>query len=172
MYLSGSYLAMCVCATGEFFDVTCFAGPSHYHSLRVKGEGGAASLASCMVRATDFELACQPADDSKDARAEFAKNTRGMFFKCLVYTAAIHLAWAKEDNHELISNRSVCVLQCTRADLQCLQTAQIDPQSQVVTLILDVVTDKRHFHIVRKAEAADAQEGGEGECGSYPVAIP
>ena len=84
---------------------------------------------------------------------------------CLVYTAAIHLAWSQEDNHELISNKSACVLQCTRADLQCLRTAEIDPQSQIVTLIFDVVTDKRNLHLVK----AEADERAAGEADSDPT---
>ena len=176
-----------VCLAGETFDVTCFAGPNNYHCLRANGECSAGSLASCIIRATDFELSCQPAEGSKTPKADFAKNTRGKFMSCLVYTAAIHLAWGQENNHDLISNKSACVLQCTRADLQCLRTAEIDPQSQIVTLIFDVVTDKRHLHLVKAEAEADEGAAGpttqandeeeedakedEGEGDSYRVAI-
>ena len=141
------YLQAAVKTTGEVFDVTCFAGISQYHCLRVHGECSHSHLSSCHLRCTDFELACQPEEGDARPKEAFMRNTHGMFMQCLVYASSIHLAWAAEDNHELISLSSACTLQCTRADLDLLRTVDVDPAAHIVTVILDVVTDKQHFHV-------------------------
>ena len=143
------YFQAAVRTQGEVFDVTCFAGVSQYHCLRAHGECGHAHLSSCHLRSTDFELACQAEDDvpAQQAKEVFARNTRSMFMQCMVYTAAIHLAWEQEPNHESISHNSAAVLQTSRADLNMLQTAAVDPACQIVTVVLDVVTDRKHFHL-------------------------
>lgn len=147
------YFQAAVRAQGEVFDVTCFAGVSQYHCLRAYGECGHAHLSSCHLRSTDFELACQPDEGSNAPKDDFAKNTRAMYMPCMVYTSAIHLAWQREENADSISSQSVCVLQSTRADLAQLEHTSPDPAAQIVTVILDVVTDKKHLHLARDSNA-------------------
>ena len=152
------YFQAAVKAAGEVFDVTCFAGVSQYHCLRAYGECGHAHLSSCHLRSTDFELACQPAEGSKTPREDFARNTRAMYMNCMVYTSAIHLGWQREDNAECISSQSACVLQTTRADVAQLQHISPDPASQIVTVILDLITDKKHLHLARVVNDGPEQE--------------
>ena len=141
------YYQAVVKTAGEVFDVTCFAGVSQYHCLRTHGECDAAHLSSCHLRATDFEQICQPDAKSKNKKEDFAKNTRGCFMPALTYMASIHLAWGLDSNADNISSKSSAVLQSTRADLNQLRDVTIDPVSEIVTVILDVVTDKKHFHL-------------------------
>ena len=89
-----------------------------------------------------------------------------MFMPCIVYATSIHLAWTKgSPNHERISQHSQCFLQSTRTDLTYLKSLQLDPAVEMVTLILDVTTDKSHFHLVKQAAEGEAAEGeaAEGE---------
>ena len=147
---------------GEQYDVTSFAGVCQYECLRVHGECGPGHVSSCHLRATDFESMCQPEKGDPEPKVTFAKNTRKLFLPCLVYTAAIHLAWQKEGNHESISPKSRCFLQSTRDDLSCLANMDLDPAAQIVTLIIDVFTDKGHLHFV-KAVSGSAEENPEDE---------
>ena len=147
---------------GEQYDVTSFAGVCQYECLRVQGECGPGHVSSCHLRATDFESMCQPERGDPEPKVTFMKNTRKLFLQCLVYTAAIHLAWQKEDNHESISPKSRCFLQCTREDLSWLAEMDLDPAAQIVTLIIDVFTDKGHLHFV-KAVSGSAEENPEDE---------
>ena len=158
------YFQAAVRAQGEVFDVTCFSGVSQYHCLRAYGECGHAHLSSCHLRSTDFELACQPEENSKTPREEFAKNTRAMYMPCMVYTSAIHLAWQREQNADRISSQSACVLQSTRADIAQLQQVHPDPASEVVTVVLDIVTDKQHLHFARSGNA-DSEKAADNEYG-------
>ena len=147
---------------GEQYDVTSFAGVCQYECLRVQGECGPGHVSSCHLRATDFESMCQPEKGDPEPKVTFAKNTRKLFLPCLVYTAAIHLAWQKEGNHESISPKSRCFLQSTRDDLSCLANMDLDPAAQIVTLIIDVFTDKGHLHFV-KAVSGSAEENPDDE---------
>lgn len=87
-------------------------------------------------------------------------NTHNMFLQCITYTASIHLAWEREANHTRISPSSRSFLQCTHHDMMLLSTAEIDPTVSVVTLILDMTTDKGHLHLVAPAAGTsqDSQE--------------
>ena len=77
-----------------------------------------------------------------------------MYMPCMVYTSAIHLAWQREENAGSISSKSACVLQSTRADLAQLEHTSPDPAAQIITVILDVVTDKKHLHLARDSNAS------------------
>ena len=147
---------------GEQFDVTCFSGVSQYHCLRVQGECGPGHVSSCHLRATDFESMCQPEPGDPQQKATFMKNTRKLFLPCLIYSAATHLSWQKEENHESISTNSRCFLQATRDDLQSLRYLELDPTAHIVTLIIDVFTDKKHLHFVR-AGSGSADENKDDE---------
>ena len=48
-----------------------------------------------------------------------------------------------EENHESISTYSRCFLQATRKDLRSLAELELDPIAQIVTIIIDVITDKK-----------------------------
>ena len=88
-----------------------------------------------------------------DIKAAFEANTRAMHLQCLAYQASIHLAWEAEPNHERISSQSQCFMQCTRENLELLKNdIGFEPKASVVTLILDVITDKKHFHFVRETK--------------------
>ena len=134
---------------GEVFDVTCFTGVTLYQTLRVHGQTTVGCVESCTIRANDFVMQCQAESGDRDPKATFGKNTRDLFMRVMVYLASIHLAWAKEPNHARISNLSRCCLQATREDLNRLQELEVDPQAEIVTIILDVITDKGHVHLVR-----------------------
>lgn len=139
---------------GEVFDVTCFTGINQYHCLRVQGECGPAHLSSQHIRAVDFEMACTPSDEVKGAARKevFAANTRAHVRESITYLASIHLAWEEDKNHESTTPHSFGCIQASRADLQRLEQEQLDPEAQIVTAILDVVTDMRHFHFVKHGE--------------------
>ena len=83
-------------------------------------------------------------------------STRKHHLACLTYQASIHLAYESETNHERITPSSFACLQATREDLQRLASQQLDPGSDIVVLIFDVVTDQRHFHFVKSSKAADS----------------
>lgn len=70
----------------------------------------------------------------------------------MVYMASIHLAWEEERNHDRISRLSRCCLQATREDLNSLKSQEVDPAAQIVTIIIDVTTDKKNTHFVRAAD--------------------
>ena len=129
--------------------MTCFTGVTLYQTLRVHGQTTVGCVESCTIRANDFVMQCQAESGDRDPKASFATNTRDLFMRVMVYLASIHLAWAKEPNHARISNLSRCCLQATREDLNRLQELEVDPQAEIVTIILDVITDKGHVHLVR-----------------------
>ena len=81
---------------------------------------------------------------------------------CLIYTAATHLSWQKEENHESISTNSRCFLQATRKDLRSLAELELDPIAQIVTIIIDLITDKKKMHFV-KAGSGSADESKDDE---------
>jgi hypothetical protein len=84
----------------------------------------------------------------------FKKATRDMFPQSVVYLASIHAAWrATKENHKRVS-AATAILQCTRENLEALKQINPDPSAMIVTLIIDVVTDGQHIHLVR-------QTGGE-----------
>ena len=78
-----------------------------------------------------------------------------MFMPCLTYLSSIDLAWQKEPTHTRISPESISLLQASRADLELFKTLPVDPNASIVTLIIDCVTDRNHFHLVK--EAAESQ---------------
>jgi hypothetical protein len=80
----------------------------------------------------------------------FAKATRSMFAQSMVYHASIHSAWrsSARENHKRIST-ATAVLQCTRENLESLKVMEPDPSAKIVTVIIDVVTDAHHIHLVR-----------------------
>lgn len=141
---------------GEVFDVTCFAGVNQYHTLRTTGECSAGSLSSTHIRSVDFEVQCQPENGNPDPTGHFQRMTREMFTECITYTTSIHMAWSNEPNHDRISSGSDCTLQATHDDLSNLAALTPDFNADVVTVILDVVTDRKNCHLVRKIE--DAKE--------------
>ena len=95
-------------------------------------------------------------DSSGDSKDGFMASTRKHHLACLTYQASIHLAYESETNHERITPSSFARLQATREDLQRLASQQIDPGSDIVVLICDMVTDQRHFHFVKSSKAADS----------------
>jgi len=157
-------ISLCSCAriAGEQFDVTCFSGVSQYHCLRAHGECTPGHISSCHLRATDFESMCQAEPGDPQERATFVKNTRKLFLPCLVYSAATHLSWQMEENHESISTYSRCFLQATRKDLRSLAELEVDPVAQIVTVIIDVITDKGATHFV-KAGSGSVDESKDDE---------
>ena len=145
----------CLTLAGEAFDITCFTGINQYHCLRVEGECGPTHLSSQHIRSVDFEVRCSTTDDQPNTKEAFEGNTRQHFLECLTYQASIHLAYEGEKNHERIGPNSFACIQATRDDLQLLGQQQLDPGAEIVTLLLDVVTDRRHFHLVKASAAAD-----------------
>ena len=140
---------------GEVFDICCFTGINQYHCLRVEGECAAAHLSSQHMRSTDFEMMCNPPEDaSVDHKEAFAAATRDKYLTAITYQASIHLAWEASKNHERITPNSFGCLQSTRGDLHRMQEMQLDPQAEIVTVIMDVVTDKLHFHFVKDKPGA------------------
>lgn len=142
---------------GEVFDITCFTGINQYHTLRTEGECNASQLASVHIRSVDFEMMCAPDDSITEMTARkvaFEQETRRQFLRCLTYTASIDLAFAKEPNHERITPSSFARMQCVREDLTLMSSVQLDPGADIVTLVIDVVTDKKHLHLV-KASGTD-----------------
>lgn len=142
---------MFVFCAGETFDITCFSGVNQYHTLRVEGECNAGQLSSCHIRCTDFEQQAMALAD-KDTDETFSKATRTMFAQSMVYHASIHAAWrsSSKENHKRISV-ATAVLQCTRENLEVLKVLQPDPSAQIVTVVIDVVTDAKHIHLVRES---------------------
>ena len=143
---------------GEVFDVTCFTGLTLYQTLRVHGQTTVGCVESCTIRANDFVMQCQAESGDRDPKGSFARNTRNLFMRVMVYLASIHLAWAQEPNHARISELSRCCLQTTREDLTSLKNQAIDPAAEIVTIILDVITDKGHLHLVKGNADMDNDE--------------
>ena len=82
-----------------------------------------------------------------------------MFTQCIVYMASIHAAWeADTSTHQRVAAASA-FLQCTREKLTSLKTTEPHPSAKIVTLVIDVVTDARHIHLVEEA----GHDGGFGE---------
>tara|TARA_B110001452_G_scaffold50860_1_gene38880 strand:+ start:281 stop:643 length:363 start_codon:yes stop_codon:yes gene_type:complete len=104
----------------------------------------------------DFEVHCST--DQSNTKDAFEANTRKFYLECLTYQASIHLAYEGEKNHERIGPNSFACMQATRQDLELLGQQQLDPGTDIVTLIFDVVTDKRHFHLVKPSGAADSSK--------------
>ncbi len=80
----------------------------------------------------------------------------------MVYSAATHLSWQMEENHESISTYSRCFLQATRKDLRSLAELEVDPVAQILTVIIDVITDKKNTHFV-KAGSGSVDESKDDE---------
>ena len=108
----------------------------------------------------DFEVQCSTDQSTKACATKdaFEANTRKFYLESLVYQASIHLAYEGEKNHERIGPNSFACMQATRQDLELLGQQQLDPGTDIVTLIFDVVTDKRHFHLVKPSGAADSSK--------------
>ena len=136
--------------------MTCFTGVNQYHCLRVEGDTGPAHLSSAHIRSTDFECMALPDSNLPDQKGEFTKNTHTLAIRALTYLASIDLAWGVEPNHTRISASSEYYLQCTRADAGKLATIDLSPETSVVTLIMDMTTDKSHFHFVKGGEPTEA----------------
>jgi Ran GTPase-activating protein (RanGAP) involved in mRNA processing and transport len=105
---------------------------------------------------------CQAEPGDPQERATFVKNTRKLFLPCLVYSVATHLSWQMEENHESMSTYSRCFLQATRKDLRSLAELEVDPVAQIVTVIIDVITDKGATHFV-KAGSGSVDESKDDE---------
>lgn len=136
---------------GEVFDITCFTGINQYHCLRAEGKCNAAQLSSQHIRSTDMESACNGDEAEAEALARkeaFEAATRKRYLQSLTYMASIHLAWEKQGNDERVTPSSFCCMQSSRGDLRRMEAAELDPQASIVTVIMDVVTDQRHFHFV------------------------
>lgn len=75
-----------------------------------------------------------------------------MFKNVMQYLACIHDSWQRTnpENHDRISRMSAAHLQCTRGDLERLDTIPVDHAVPIVTLIIDCTTDKKHFHLTRE----------------------
>ena len=161
------------------FDVTCFAGINQYHTLRVEGKCNPGQLSSVQIRCVDFEIQANRKDTESDdheqtggasrgskeegegdlgiSEDDFKKNTRAIFYPCMTYLASTHLAWEPEANHERISPLSMAFLQAGRKDLAELKHYSIDPNADIVCMIIDVITDKRNLHFVKDhSEAKEA----------------
>ena len=133
------------------FDITCFTGVNQWHVLRTLGQCDASSLSSSHIRSTDFELACSPDSDVIPGlrKEAFEKNTRDMATEALTYMASIHLAYEPSPNHKRITPSSSACLQATRENLTSLESVTLDPSADIVTVILDTVTDQRNIHLVK-----------------------
>lgn len=141
------------------FDITCFTGISQYHTLRTEGQCGPCSLSSTHIRAVDFELMCAPDPgchpDSR--KADFEKQTRDKFQIALTYMASIDLAYENEQNHDSITPNSFSCLQATRENFKRVNTVELDPAADIVTIIIDTVTDKSHLHFVKAGTSASTE---------------
>ena len=145
------------------FDITCFTGINQYHCLQVEGVCGASHLSSQHLRSVDFEVECNGrAAGNVDPKEGFQAATREDYLKALTYLASIHLAWEQDENHERITPSSFSCVQTTRNDLLRMETVDLDPQADIVTVILDVVTDQRHFHFVKPKAEAEARAERSG----------
>ena len=144
-----------------------FAGINQYHTVRTEGACGASSLSSGHIRATDFEMMCAPEPSCKDRKAEFERLTRENSLHCLTYAASIHLAYEPEENHERITANSFLCMQAMREDIRRLEQQELDPDADIVTLIFDAVTDKRHFHLVKSNANAEEAKLFKTVCPSH-----
>ena len=162
--------------SGEVFDITCFTGVNQYHALRVHGQCAATHLSSQHIRSVDFEMMCSPDESSaksKSRKEAFTANTRDNYMASIVYMASIHLAWKPEPNHERITPRSFVQMQCSRDDFNRLNTTELDPHADIVTLIIDVVTDKRNLHFVKPlSSSVEALLKNVPLARSYLIAMP
>ena len=68
--------------------------------------------------------------------------------------ASIDLAYAETINNENITPNSFACLQCTRENFKRLDTVDLDPSADIITIIIDTVTDKRHLHFVKPGTSA------------------
>jgi hypothetical protein len=135
---------------GETFDVTCFAGINQYHTLRVEGECNPGQLSSCHIRCVDFEEQAMALAEV-DSAESFSTATRSMFAQTMVYLASIHSAWRREKENHCRVAAAQAMLQCTRANLESVKVLEPDPSANIVMLVIDVVTDMRHIHLVKEA---------------------
>jgi hypothetical protein len=149
---------------GEVFDITCFTGISQYPTVRTEGQCSPSSLSSIHIRAVDFELSCAPDPDISEPalrKADFEKQTRDKHLTSLTYMASIDLAYEDSPNHESITPNSFACLQCTRDNFKRLDTVEFDPSADIVTVIIDTVTDKRHLHFVKAGTSASTSANFE-----------
>jgi hypothetical protein len=160
-YLQIIYLQSNALHAGEVFDVTCFTGLTLFHTQRVKGETTVGCVESCTIRANALVMECQADSKDRDPKASFAKNTRDKFMNVMVYMASIHLAWEEERNHDRISRLSRCCLQATREDLISLKSQEVDPAAQIVTVVIDLITDKKHTHFVKAVDDLNPNSGND-----------
>jgi hypothetical protein len=148
------------------------------------------------MRSTDMECTCNgdeasvPGGGRPDKKEAFEAATRKHYLQSLTYMASIHLAWEKQENNERVTPSSFCCMQSSREDLRRMEAAELDPQASIVTVIMDVVTDQRHFHFVKEkagpstgpsakakvlwkgaAVIQTAKRMHDDDNGSYPVAI-
>lgn len=72
-----------------------------------------------------------------------------MATEALTYMASIHLAYEPSPNHKRITPSSSACLQATRENLTSLESVTLDPSADIVTVILDTVTDQRNIHLVK-----------------------
>lgn len=139
------------------FDITCFTGIAQFHTVRTEGQCSPSSLSSIHIRAVDFELSCAPSPEISEPalrKADFEKQTRDKSLTSLTYMASIDLAYAETLNHESITPNSFACLQCTRENFKRLDTVQLDPSADIITIIIDTVTDKKHLHFVKTGTSA------------------
>jgi hypothetical protein len=61
-------------------------------------------------------------------------------------------------NHESITPSSFACLQATRGNFKQLDTLELDPAADILTVILDTITDKRNIHLVKAVAASDAEK--------------
>jgi hypothetical protein len=116
----------------------------------VEGECNAGQLSSCQIRCTDFEQQAMALAGS-ESEDKFKKATRDMFMQSIIYMASIHSAWrTTQDNHKRVS-AATAILQCTRENLEALKGIDPHPSAKIVTLVIDVVTDAKHIHLVRRS---------------------
>ena len=129
---------------GETFDVTAFAGMAQFQCLRVEGKVGPGMISSIHVRSAALEAEVDaPAD-------KHAAETHKLIGPCMCYMASTYLAWDAEPNHERITANSACHMQSTRDDMIALREHPIDPECQMIALILDVTTDGLHVHLCKQ----------------------
>ena len=85
---------------------------------------------------------CAPAEDVEPAlrKAHFEKNTRDKYLNCIAYMASIDLAYENEPNHERITPNSFASLQATRDNFARLDTVELDPAADIITIIIDAIT--------------------------------
>ena len=98
---------------------------------------------------------CAPDEGSRDRKADFEKNTRENHLACLTYMASIDLVYQPEKNHDRITPNSFAWLQATRDNFKRLDDVDLDPAADIITLIVDTVTDRRHLHFVKPGSTED-----------------